>query len=126
MNKSYCPIPGASQPKEPVRLIDANALKKRAVKVMFRDTSEIGEFYAVGTDDIDIMPTIDPDTMRPTAYWIKCDLVEVEHGECTRYRDAGIKCSKCKHAYDKFALWDRTFCPGCGSRMIDCKDGERK
>lgn len=126
MNKSYCPISGASQPKEPVRLIDANALKKRAVKVMFRDTSEIGEFYAVGTDDIDIMPTIDPDALRPTAYWIKCDLVEVEHGECTRYRDAGIKCSKCKHAYDKFALWDRTFCPGCGSRMIDCKDGERK
>lgn len=51
-----CPIPGASQPKEPVRLINANALKKRAVKVMFRDTPESGEFYAVGTDDIDIMP----------------------------------------------------------------------
>lgn len=77
--------------KEHVRLIDANALKKRVVKVMFRDTPEIGEFYAVGTCDIDIMPTIDPDALRPTAYWIKCDLVEVEHGECTRYRDAGIK-----------------------------------
>lgn len=55
-----CPIPGASQPKEPVRLIDAYALKKRCVKVMFRDTPECGEFYAVGTGDIDIMPTIDP------------------------------------------------------------------
>ena len=46
--------------KEHVRLIDANALKKRVVKVMFRDCPESGEFYAVGTDDIDIMPTIDP------------------------------------------------------------------
>lgn len=72
----------------------------------------------------DDCPTIDPESMRPTAHWIKCDLVEVEHGECTRYKDAGIKCSKCKHAYDKFALWDRNFCPGCGSRMNDCEDGE--
>lgn len=55
--------------KEHVRLIDANALKKRAIKVMFRDCPESGEFYAVGTDDIDIMPTIDPESLRPTAKW---------------------------------------------------------
>lgn len=67
-----------------------------------------------------------PDAVRPTAHWIKCDLVEVEHGECTRYKDAGIECSKCNHIYDKFALWDGIFCPGCGSRMIDYEDGERR
>lgn len=55
--------------KEHVRLIDANALKKRAIKVMFRDCPESGEFYAVGTCDIDIMPTIDPESLRPTAHW---------------------------------------------------------
>ena len=55
--------------KEHVRLIDANALKKRVVKVMFRDCPDSGEFYAVGTDDIDIMPTIDPESLRPTAHW---------------------------------------------------------
>lgn len=66
-----------------------------------------------------------PDAVRPTGKWIKCDLIEVEHGECIRYKDTGIKCSRCKHAYDKFALWDRTFCPGCGSIMIECEDGER-
>lgn len=54
--------------KEHVRLIDANALKKRVVKVMFRDCPESGEFYAVGTGDIDIMPTIDPESLRPTAH----------------------------------------------------------
>lgn len=74
----------------------------------------------------DDCPTIDPKSLLPTAHWIKCDLVEVEHGECTRYRNAGIKCSKCKHVHDKFAMWDGTFCPGCGSRMIDCEDGERR
>lgn len=113
-----CPIPGASQPKEPVRLIDANALKKRAVKVMFRDTSEIGEFYAVGTCDIDIMPTIDPDTLRPTAYW---------QGDYDGYADGNPvydiwHCSSCEYCID-----DGTddpellpkYCPNCGARMVN-------
>lgn len=109
-----------------MRLIDADELKKRAEEICFPDMPDCGNFYAVGVPDIDIMPTIDPESLRPTAHWIKCDLVKVEHGECTRYRDAGIKCSKCKHAYDKFALWDGNFCPGCGSRMIDCEDDEHR
>ena len=67
-----------------------------------------------------------PDAVRPTGKWEPCDLIKVEHGECIRYKDAGIKCPRCKHAYDKFALWDRTFCPGCGSMMIECEDGDRK
>lgn len=53
-----------------MRLIDADELKKRAVKVCFPDTPECGEFDAVGTGDIDIMPTIDPESLRPTAHWI--------------------------------------------------------
>lgn len=121
-----CPIPGASQPKEPVRLIDANELRKRTVKVCFPDAPDCIEFDAVGACIIDIMPTIDPESLRPTAHWIKCDLIKVEHGECTRYKDAGIECSTCNHVYDKFALWDGTFCPGCGSRMIECEDGEHR
>lgn len=51
-----------------MRLIDADELKKRVVKVMFRDTPESGEFYAVGTGDIDIMPTIDPESLRGQQY----------------------------------------------------------
>ena len=64
------PIPGASQPKEPVRLIDADELKKRAVKVCFSDVPDCGEFDAVGVDDIDIIPTIDPESLRPKEEWI--------------------------------------------------------
>ena len=40
------------------------------------------------------------DAVRPTAKWIKCDLVEVEHGECTRYKDAGI--SNCIYKQFRF------------------------
>ncbi len=120
-----CPIPGASQPKEPVRLINANALKKRAVKVMFRDTPESGEFYAVGTDDIDIMPTIDPDTLRPTAYW---------RGDYDGCADGNPvydiwHCSSCEYCID-----DGTddpellpkYCPNCGARMVNAYEQDNK
>lgn len=53
-----------------MRLIDADELKKRAVTVCFPDIPDCGEFDAVGVHDIDIMPTIDPESLRPTAHWI--------------------------------------------------------
>lgn len=51
-----------------MRLIDADELKKRTVKVGFPDTPECGEFDAVVVYEIDIMPTIDPESLRPTAH----------------------------------------------------------
>lgn len=54
-----------------MRLIDADELKKRATKVMFRDVPECGEFDAVAVDDVDCMPTIDPESLRPTAQWVE-------------------------------------------------------
>lgn len=113
-----------------MRLIDADEVPQ--LSDMIGCAYEGGEYQAYksgaeyGRGLVDDTPTIDPETLRPTAHWIKCDLIKVEHGECTRYRNAGIECSKCNHVYDKFALWDGTFCPGCGSRMIDCEDGERR
>lgn len=135
---TYTPI-GASQPKEPVRLIDIkeilqydgahftwsggrNCLTEQ--KAAYARGYDAGMKFIV--DEAKKAPVIAPESLRPTAHWIKCDLVKVEHGECTRYKDAGTECSKCKHVYDKSALWDGNFCPGCGSRMIDCEDGERK
>ena len=53
-----------------MRLIDADELKKRAVEVCFSEFPDCGEFDAVGISDIDIMPTTDPESLRPTAHWI--------------------------------------------------------
>lgn len=53
-----------------MRLIDADELKKRAVKVCFPNAPECGEFDAVVIYEIDIMPTIDPESMRPEEEWI--------------------------------------------------------
>ena len=52
-----------------IRLIDADELKKHTVKVRFSNTPECGEFDAVVVYEIDIAPTIDPESLWPTAHW---------------------------------------------------------
>lgn len=69
-----CPIPGASQPKEPMRLIDANELLK------YLNTNDCaydgGEFQVYESymryvrDLVNDLPTIDPESLWPTAHWI--------------------------------------------------------
>lgn len=85
-----------------MRLIDVEELKKRAAKVMFRDAPECGEFDAVAVDDIDCMPTIDPETLRSTAKWL-------QGYYCT------WKCSSCNgSSYPK-----SKYCKNCGARMVN-------
>lgn len=104
---TYTPT-GASQPKEPVRLIDANELRKHAVKVCFPDTPECGEFDAVGVSDIGIMPTIDPKSLRPTAHWINRGYVCGEHE---------YECSACHETEWRTSARRMKYCMFCGSRM---------
>ena len=109
--------------KEHVRLIDANALKKRVVKVMFRDRPESGEFYAVGTGDIDIMPTIDPESLRPTAH--------IMRGTVPDTHDDAF-CSNCRsylgvpgvdyEDYDSVLNHRYKYCPHCGARMVNADE----
>lgn len=69
-----CQTPGASQPKESARLIDANELLK------YLNTNDCaydgGEFQAYESymryvrDLVNDLPTIDPESLWPTAHWI--------------------------------------------------------
>lgn len=80
-----CPIPGASQPKEPVRLIDAAPILNNIeldIIMLHGKADELGKSaYAIRcTKDIvklrdfakwlKAIPTIDPESLRPTAHWI--------------------------------------------------------
>lgn len=80
-----CPIPGASQPKEPVRLIDVTPILKNIeldITMLHAKADELGESaYAIRcTKDIvklkdfakwlKAIPTIAPESLRPTAHWI--------------------------------------------------------
>lgn len=75
-------------------------------------------------EDLESAPTVVPEIERTIAEWEQCDLVkaDVAHGECVCYADMAVRCSNCKHAYDKFALWDRNFCPGCGAKMVNAEE----
>ena len=87
-----------------MRLIDADELKKRAEEICFPDMPDCGNFYAVGVPDIDIMPTIDPESLRPTAHWVSVKdrlpdpyekvLVRLDHwaGVDTYLRNCRSKC----------------------------------
>ena len=50
-----------------MRLSDADELKKKSSKMMFEKATGFGSFDAVGVLDIDAAPTIDPESLRPTA-----------------------------------------------------------
>jgi hypothetical protein len=86
-----------------MRLIDVDELKKRATKVMFRDAPECGEFDAVAVDDVDCMPTIDPESLRPTAHW-------------KRIQDVAYMCTYCKSCF-AFIPYNYQYCPECGAKM---------
>lgn len=69
-----CPIPGASQPKEPVRLVDANSiLRSIDVNGSAYDGSEY-QAYKSGVEYvrslIEDAPAIKPESMRHEKEWI--------------------------------------------------------
>lgn len=116
-----CPIPGASQPKEPMRLIDIkevlqydgahftwsggkNCLSEQ--KAAYARGYDAGMKFIV--DEAKKAPTIDPESLRPTARW--------KHGgiDGNSYTVNWI-CRKC----GKVADFDYKYCPYCGARMVN-------
>lgn len=112
-----CPTPGASQPKEPVRLIDIkeilqydgahftwsggkNCLSEQ--KAAYARGYDAGMKFIV--DEVKKAPTIDPESLRPTAHWISDSV-----------GSTNVVCSACSAI--SFAAYN--FCPECGKRMVN-------
>lgn len=91
------------------RLIDADAMKEELLwgNVYLSDN----ETNAL-VDLIDNQPTIDPESLRPTAHWegFQAD------GKDDRFEftlNAINICSKCKH----ISMQKSKYCPNCGAKM---------
>ena len=106
-----CPIPGASQPKEqkryidrPMRLIDAREVMIAVFNAIEMDEDEYNAIKA----EVDEIPTIDPESLRPTAHW---DI------KATDPRDVILswKCDKC----GRLSRDDYPYCQHCGARMVN-------
>lgn len=83
-----CPIPGASQPKDPVRLVGANSiLRSIDMDGSAYDGSEY-QAYKAGVEYvrglIEDAPTINLETQRPIGTWIvtKTNICGVNRYEC--------------------------------------------
>ena len=105
-----------------MRLIDAD--KVPPLSDLRGCAYEGGEYQAYksgaeyGRGLVDDTPTVDPESLRPTAHWINED---------SFYKDSIVWfCSVCK---GKFVLHDGTpenenyqYCPACGARMEDLQN----
>lgn len=77
-----------------MRLIDADALKD---KILF---GAFGMYY--DAYDVQEMPTIDPESLRPKGQWVWCE-------------NGGYHCPAC---YKRFGVvFDNNYCPNCGADM---------
>lgn len=100
-----CPIPGASQQKEPVRLIDANDVMQNVLdEIRYKESLYTLTVRRIAQRAIDAAPTIDPESLRPTAHWIRDGV-----------GSTNVVCSACSAI--SFAAYN--FCPECGKRMVN-------
>lgn len=108
-----CQIPGVSQPKEPVRLIDADEVMNAVFNAIDIDEKQWNEIK----QEVDEIPSIDPETLRPTAHW-------VETGEYVQTIDAvKIPVKICSGCHMDIALEEfESYCPHCGARMVNGDD----
>ena len=90
------------------RLIDANELEEKAIYITGPKGSAC---HAVPLGLIQAAPTIDPETLRPTAQWMVVRLM-ADGTEC--------KCGNCGR-HETFTSFDRhtdhVYCCRCGYKM---------
>lgn len=96
------------------RLIDANELEEKAIYITGPKGSAC---HAVPLGLIQAAPTIDPETLRPTAKWIVVRLM-ADGAEC--------KCGNCGR-HETFTSFDRhtdhVYCCRCGYKMEGLTNG---
>lgn len=113
-----CPIPGANQPKDPVRLVDANGiLRSVGMSGCGYEGSEY-QAYKAGVEYVrglvDDAPTVDPESLRPTAEWIDRGYVCGEHE---------YECSACHETEWRTSEKRMKYCMFCGKRMVNTNEG---
>lgn len=98
-----CPTPGASQPKDPVRLVDANSiLRSIDVNGSAYDGIEY-QAYKAGIEYvrslIEDAPAISPESLWPMAHWIS------DSGVC--FCDASPHCADFTDGDDGCCYWQQ-------------------
>lgn len=94
-----------------MRLIDAEKFKVFSciIPKKYGRNNETIAAYSCGVNKvleaIDTAPTIDPETLRPTANW-------------KRIQDVAYMCTHCKSCF-AFIPYNYQYCPGCGAKILN-------
>jgi hypothetical protein len=114
-----CPIPGASQPKEqrryidrPMRLIDAREVMIAVFNAIEIDEDEYNAIKA----EVDEIPTIDPESLRPTAHIMRGTVRDTyDNAFCSSCRS----CLNGDEYFEEVLAHRYKYCPYCGARMVN-------
>lgn len=122
-----------SDVKKPIRLVDVGGLEADLKKDLAEEEAKgkaadilFCERISDALDDLSNLPTIDPESLRETAYW-KPSVGEWLHVDDNGkvWSEPAVECSKCeaiisKSDHDSY-VWK--YCPVCGSKMEDATNG---
>lgn len=111
-------------------MIDRDELLEKIAPMGLSNGSVLG--HHSGTADviaemIQNAPTIDPESLRGHAKWVKSaeKVVIVTDGPDDCHKEPAIECSHCAATMSQpeFDLWVWNFCPVCGFKMEDATNG---
>lgn len=103
-----------------MRLIDADVAMQNVLdEIRYKESLYTSTVYSIAKKAIDTAPTVDPESLRPTAH--------IRHGTYKETYDDAF-CSRCNvlinnsENYD--AIWYNhyKYCPHCGARFVSADE----
>lgn len=89
-----------------MRLIDADVAMKNVLdEIRYKESLYTLTVRRIAQKAIDAAPTIDPESLRPTANW-------------KRIQDVAYMCTHCKSCF-AFIPYNYQYCPECGAKMLN-------
>ena len=119
-----------SDTKKPSRLVDVGELEADLRKDLAEEEAKgkaadilFCESISDALSDLSNLPTIDPESLRGRAKWIKLEelVFVVTDGPDDAHKEPAIQCTNCGGMIPEshFDGWVWNFCPVCGFKMED-------
>lgn len=123
-----------SDVKKPIRLVDVGELEADLKKDLAEEEAKgkaadilFCESISDALSDLSNLPTIDPESLRGHAKWVKDKEWKfiIVDDENNSHEEPAICCTHCKAKISQsdFDSWVWNFCPVCGFKMEDATNG---
>lgn len=123
-----------SDVKKPIRLADVGELEADLKKDLAEEEAKgkaadilFCESISDELSDLSNLPTIDPESLRGHAKWVKDKELKfiIVDDENNSHEEPAIRCTHCnaKISQSDFDSWVWNFCPVCGFKMEDATNG---